>query len=209
MRGSRGGREQGVRPPPLRNHKNKCFLSILVQIPWKITKMRSQNSMLGHYWHASETPFKWHFVGVLIMTRLYWQLDPPSPHQLKKMKKCQNWVWPPLTKLSGVTLKFYSEVKLCGAANENWQPGMAQTSLLISAVSQQSLLQGIDRGSTNTNETQSNLQFRQFTDHRFFMTMKFTFTLSDRYFLAQVEYLITCRKCRHPSFLLHSSKTQN
>ena len=29
----------------------------------KITKLPSQHSMVGHYWHASETPFQWRFAG--------------------------------------------------------------------------------------------------------------------------------------------------
>ena len=34
---------------------------LLVRIPWKITKLPSQHSMLGHHWPASETPlaFRW------------------------------------------------------------------------------------------------------------------------------------------------------
>ena len=51
--------------------------------------------MLGHHRHASETPFQWRFAGGPMMARLWWYLDPPSPHQLKTVK-----VGPPLTKLS-------------------------------------------------------------------------------------------------------------
>ena len=64
----RGGR-QGVPtpPPPLKNHKKLGFLSNTGPDPLKITKVTkvskgaknsSQNSMLDHYRHASETPFK-------------------------------------------------------------------------------------------------------------------------------------------------------
>ena len=52
------------------NHKNIEFLAILVQIPWKITKLPSHHSMLGHHQHASETPFKWRFAGGPMMARL-------------------------------------------------------------------------------------------------------------------------------------------
>ena len=38
--------------------------------PLKITKLQSQHSMLGHLWHASETPFKWRFAVVPMMARL-------------------------------------------------------------------------------------------------------------------------------------------
>ena len=46
---------QGVRTP-LKYHKIFGFLGILVRIPYKITKLPSQHSMLGHHRHASETP---------------------------------------------------------------------------------------------------------------------------------------------------------
>ena len=36
-----------------------------------------------------------------MMARLYWYLDPPSPHKLKKEEKNVVKVGPPLTKLSG------------------------------------------------------------------------------------------------------------
>ena len=54
MRGSRRG--GGVRGSghPLKNHKSIGFLSNLVRIPWKITNLPSQHSMLGVHRHASE-----------------------------------------------------------------------------------------------------------------------------------------------------------
>ena len=81
MCGSRGG--QGFRtpppPPPLENYKNIGFLSIiLVRIPWKITKLPSQHSMLGHHWPASETPLKWRFAGRPMMARFFVVFG--SPH---------------------------------------------------------------------------------------------------------------------------------
>ena len=40
---------QGVRTPHWKVIKIKGFLAILVQIPWKITQLPSQHSMLGHH----------------------------------------------------------------------------------------------------------------------------------------------------------------
>ena len=48
-----GDRESG---PPLKNHKNIGFLSNTGLDYLKITKLSNQHSMLGHYWHTSETP---------------------------------------------------------------------------------------------------------------------------------------------------------
>ena len=57
-------------PHPLKDHKIKGFLAILVRIHRKITKLPSQHSMLGHHPHASETSFKWHFTGRPMMASL-------------------------------------------------------------------------------------------------------------------------------------------
>ena len=66
--GSRGGdRGSG---PPLKNYKNIGFLSNTGPDPLKITKLSSQHSMLSHYRHASETPFKWRLAGGLMMASL-------------------------------------------------------------------------------------------------------------------------------------------
>ena len=60
---------------------------VLVRIPWKITRLPSQHSMLGHYRSASETPaFRW--------------------RATTTTKNCQIWVGPPLTKLSGSAYGF-------------------------------------------------------------------------------------------------------
>ena len=56
VRIQRGDRGSGP-PHPWKNTKIKHFLSILVRIPRKITKLPSQHSMLGHYRPASETAF--------------------------------------------------------------------------------------------------------------------------------------------------------
>ena len=53
--------------------------------------------MLGHHWHASETPFKWRFAGRPMMARLKGNLNPPPPSSTQKKNG------PPLTKLSGST----------------------------------------------------------------------------------------------------------
>ena len=52
----------GVRTP-LKNHEKLGFLSNTGPYPLKTTKLSSQNSMLDHHRHASETPFKWRFAG--------------------------------------------------------------------------------------------------------------------------------------------------
>ena len=71
MGGFRGG--QGVRTPPsLKSHKNIGFPRNTGPDPLKITKLPSQHSMLGHHWHASETPFKWRFTCGPMMSCLYY-----------------------------------------------------------------------------------------------------------------------------------------
>ena len=67
MRGSRGG--GGSRPPPMKNHKNIEFLSNTGPDLLKFSKLPSQHSMLHHHRHASSAPFKWSFVGGLVMAR--------------------------------------------------------------------------------------------------------------------------------------------
>ena len=53
---------EGVRTP-LENSKNIGFLSNTGPDPLIFTELPIQDSMLGHYWPASETPFKWRFAG--------------------------------------------------------------------------------------------------------------------------------------------------
>ena len=67
--------------------------------PWKITKLSSQHSMLGHYWLASQKPFKWRFAGGLMMARLNWILSLPSSAKNKKKNVVKDGH--PLTKFSG------------------------------------------------------------------------------------------------------------
>ena len=73
--------EQGVRTPPLKNHKNMGFPSNIYPDPLKITKLLSQHSMVDHYRH---------FSGISI-------LSIPSTKKTNK-KSCQCWT--PLTKPS-------------------------------------------------------------------------------------------------------------
>ena len=56
--------------------------------------------MLGHQWHANETPFNWLFTCEPMMAHLKWYVDHLSPHQLEKKQKNVVKVEPPLTKLS-------------------------------------------------------------------------------------------------------------
>ena len=69
-----GGGSGDPDPPPLKIHKNIGFLSNIGLDPLKITKLPSQHLMLGHHWHASETPLKWRFAGGSMMARLKWCL---------------------------------------------------------------------------------------------------------------------------------------
>ena len=59
---------QGVRTPPLENHKN-IGVSNTGPDPLKIVKLPSQLSILGHNRHGSKTPFKWRFAGGQKMAR--------------------------------------------------------------------------------------------------------------------------------------------
>ena len=88
MRGSRVG-TGGPDPPPLKNHKNKGFLSNTGPDPLKIEKLPSQHSMLGHHRPApiSETPFKWRFAGGPMIARFKFYWDSLSPHK----KRCQSF----------------------------------------------------------------------------------------------------------------------
>ena len=102
MGGSRGG-DRGSGPP----EKKIGFPSNSGLNPLKITRLASQHSMVGHYRHASETPFQWRFAGGPMMAHVKWHFGPlpipstnPPP---KKNKKTTTFVsvGPPLTKLSG------------------------------------------------------------------------------------------------------------
>ena len=62
-------------PPPEKSQKYRFFEQYWSGSPEKSKKLPSQHSMLGHHWHASETPFKWRFAGGPMMTLFYWYLD--------------------------------------------------------------------------------------------------------------------------------------
>ena len=98
MCGSTGG-DRGSGPPPGKSQKYS-FFSNTGPDPLKIVKLSCQQSILGHFRHASETPFKWRFAGGPMMAHLSLFLDHSSPYQLKKQQKNVK-VGPPLTKLSG------------------------------------------------------------------------------------------------------------
>ena len=72
----------------LKNHKNIGFPSNIDRDPLKITKLPSQNSMVGHYRHASKLPFQWRFSGRLMMAHFRWHFDPLS---IPSTKTSQCW----------------------------------------------------------------------------------------------------------------------
>ena len=73
-------------PPPLKNHKNIGFPSNLDLDPLKITKLPRQHSTVGHYRHASKTPFQWRFAGGPMMP-IFRGISILSPSPQKKKKK--------------------------------------------------------------------------------------------------------------------------
>ena len=83
-----GGRGSG---PTLQNHKNIGFPSNTGPGPWKLTRLPSQHSMLGHHLHDSETPFKWRIGGGPMLACLWLYLDRLSPHQLSIRKRQSFW----------------------------------------------------------------------------------------------------------------------
>ena len=90
MCGSReGDRGSGPPPPthPLKNHKNTGFSSNTG--PDSLKNRSCEASILC--WAFIGMPAKHRFAGGPMMARLKWDLDPPSPHQLKK-KRCQSWI---------------------------------------------------------------------------------------------------------------------
>ena len=77
----------GGGPDPLEKHKSIGFPSNIDLDPLEITKLPSQHSMLGHYRHASETPFQWSFAGGSMMAHFSGISTLSPSHQLKKQKK--------------------------------------------------------------------------------------------------------------------------
>ena len=56
MGGSKGGGGGRGSGPPVKNHINIGFPSSIDPDPLKITKLPSQQSMVGHYRHADDGP---------------------------------------------------------------------------------------------------------------------------------------------------------
>ena len=91
--GGGGGGEQGGLPP---SHEKlqKYLVTILIQIPWKITKLHSQHWMLSYHQHTSQR----HLNGWRMMARLQWYCI-LSPLMNKKHTKKLVVVGPTLTNL--------------------------------------------------------------------------------------------------------------
>ena len=73
---------------PLKNHKNKGFLSNTGPDRLKKTKLQSQHTLLGHLWHASETPFKLSYAGGPMMptySGICWYPLPSKKRTLSKL----------------------------------------------------------------------------------------------------------------------------
>ena len=78
----------GVRTPPPGKSQNLGFLSNTGPDHLKNPELLSQPSILGHYLHASKTPFKWRFAGGSMMAHLKWHLFGSS---LPSKKRSQSW----------------------------------------------------------------------------------------------------------------------
>ena len=71
----------GLDPHPApEKSQNIGFPSNIDPEPQKITKLPSQHSMVGHYWHAS-------FAGGPMMAHFLWHFDPLSILSTKKKEK--------------------------------------------------------------------------------------------------------------------------
>ena len=87
---------QGIRTPPLKDHKVIEFVSNTGLDPLKITKLLSQHSILGYHPPASETSFKLSLAGRPMMARSV-VFRSTFPSTTKKSKKkiqkqnCQSW----------------------------------------------------------------------------------------------------------------------
>ena len=77
------GREGFQTHTPLKNHKVIGILSNSGRVLWKLTKLPSQYSMLGHHRRPSEMTF----AGDTIIIHFLWYLDPLSSYQLKMEKE--------------------------------------------------------------------------------------------------------------------------
>ena len=74
----------GRGPDPPKNHKNIGYPSNIDPDPLKVIKLPSQHSMVGHYRHASKTPFQWRFAGRQTMAHFFWHFDLLSIPSKKK-----------------------------------------------------------------------------------------------------------------------------
>ena len=72
MGGSRGGRGSRL-PHPLKITKIYGFLTILVRIPWKTTKLPNQYSILGHHRHLNGVSLACRWLPALVVC---WILTP-------------------------------------------------------------------------------------------------------------------------------------
>ena len=75
-----GDRGSGLPPPPLKNHKTIGFLSNSGPDPLK------NHAATKPAFNAGLTSARQRAV-VLMMAHFKWHLDPPTPNQLKKLKK--------------------------------------------------------------------------------------------------------------------------
>ena len=80
--------------PPEKSQKYSVpFLEILVRIRWKITKLSSQHSMLGH--HRLPSELKWHFTGwpkTALLVLFGISLLPSSTKKNNKKERSQSYI---------------------------------------------------------------------------------------------------------------------
>ena len=104
-----GGYRGSVPPPQLKTHKAIGFLSNTGPDPWKIIKLPSQHSILGHH----RPPAKRHFNGVSLAGRWwpafigYWILSPLINNKKKKLSEGAQ-----LTKLSWSAHENYCKTRV-------------------------------------------------------------------------------------------------
>ena len=95
----RGG-VQRVRTPTPENRKNKGYLSHTAPDNPEISHSYQASIQLGHHGPASETPFKWRFIGGPMMAH-FSDIWTSTKKIIKKIKKKVTKYGPPPTKLSG------------------------------------------------------------------------------------------------------------
>ena len=105
IRGSRGGDLWGGLYPPWKITKHRVFgntgMDPPPHLPRKITKLPSQQSVLGHHQPTSETPFKWGFfrwranvdplclLGILFLRNPFYGISANSadPDQMQRLTR--------------------------------------------------------------------------------------------------------------------------